>query len=114
MNDNNVGFEEMHITKRPDGKGFTLKAKGIWNGEPFTIDIPNMQQPNLNILKEYGNHSSFLYGNLHSSASLEFQANLKTEDGIYYSVTKGLEEDANHGEVNKNRPTTGAGPREEG
>jgi hypothetical protein len=88
MYDKNVGFEEIHIIKREDGKGFNLNARGVLYGEPCTIDIPNMQQPNISINKEYSNE--YLWGGIlknKSTVSLEFQSVIKPENEKYYTVT---------------------------
>jgi hypothetical protein len=93
IDNSGVGFEEIHITKRVDGKGFTLKARGLWNGEPCTIDVPFMQQPSLTIDRKQENISShsYLFGNFnqikYGATNLEFLAEIKPENEKYYTVT---------------------------
>ncbi|MGV2887209.1 hypothetical protein [Paenibacillus taichungensis] len=89
MKNNDIGFEEIRITRRTDGQGFMLKAKGVFNGEPSIIEIPRLQQPQIDIDQNHI-HDKYLFGKLlyapRTSTILSFNAELKPENEIYYSV----------------------------
>lgn len=85
------GLEELHITKRKDGEGFSLQAKVIFNGDPSVIEIPKLQQPNITINKKYMDENNMFGKSFYNpciGATLNFVAELLPEkNGVYYSAT---------------------------
>lgn len=87
-----IGIEEIHITKREDGEGWRFVGKGIHNGEPCTVDIPKMQQLNVN-LEQYREYvDGYFYDSInncifHKEVTFELIAKLKPENDKYYSIT---------------------------